>query len=235
MPAVGEMTVHFETVEPINSVELVRAGTEKPSFSSGLYAVAGKRVFDIAIVLVLLPILLPVMLVVALVLVAQGHRPFYVQPRVGRGGQTFSIVKFRTMVPNADRILEDYLSRNPEAREEWNRHQKLKNDPRITLAGGLLRRTSMDELPQFLNVLRGDMSIVGPRPMMLGQREMYPGEAYYQLRPGITGPWQVSDRNHCEFRDRAAFDSSYAASISFVGDLSILLKTVSVVLRGTGY
>jgi lipopolysaccharide/colanic/teichoic acid biosynthesis glycosyltransferase len=143
--------------------------------------------------------------------------------------------KLRTMVDNADERLEAYLEANPEARSEWDSSQKLKDDPRITRVGRMLRRTSLDELPQVLNVLTGDMSLVGPRPMMPSQRTLYPGSAYYRLRPGITGSWQVTDRNDSTFADRARFDTAYERELSLATDVKILLATVRVVLRGTGY
>ena len=163
-----------------------------------------------------------------------GSSPFYWSDRVGRGGKTFRMLKLRTMVPNADKLLEEYLSRNAEAMLEWNSTQKLKSDPRITAVGRLLRKTSLDELPQLWNVLIGDMSLVGPRPMMPSQRALYSGTAYYALRPGITGPWQVSVRNESEFAQRVDFDAKYDRTISFATDVKLLLATVRVVFRGTG-
>jgi lipopolysaccharide/colanic/teichoic acid biosynthesis glycosyltransferase len=127
------------------------------------------------------------------------------------------------------------LAANSSARAEWNTTQKLVNDPRITRIGSFLRKSSMDELPQLLNVLRGDMSLVGPRPMMPCQQVLYPGQAYYRLRPGITGFWQISQRNLCSFANRAKFDSRYEAKMSLVTDLRVLLGTIRVVLRCTGH
>lgn len=118
---------------------------------------------------------------------------------------------------------------------EWESTQKLKHDPRITRFGRFLRKSSLDELPQLWNVLKGDMSLVGPRPMLPEQRGLYPGLAYYELRPGLTGTWQVSERNESTFSKRAEFDRGYFESLSFLGDLNVLARTVSVVLRGTGY
>jgi len=145
------------------------------------------------------------------------------------------MLKLRTMVPNAEKQLESYLARNAEARLEWNSTQKLKSDPRITRLGKFLRKTSLDELPQLWNVLIGDMSLVGPRPMMPSQRPLYHGLAYYNLRPGITGIWQVSERNESAFSKRAEFDTEYDEILSFRKDLGLLWSTVRVVLKGTGY
>ena len=194
-----------------------------------------KPLLDRLLVLISLPITLPVIVVLALLVMRDGHNPFFSQARVGRGGQTFRLLKLRTMVPNAETRLEEFLSSNPEARAEWDATQKLKNDPGITKIGRLLRKTSLDELPQLLNVLAGQMSLVGPRPMMPCQKSMYRGEAYYRLKPGITGVWQVSSRNGCEFAERAQFDASYERELSFVTDAKVLLRTVGVVLRATGY
>lgn len=200
-----------------------------------IYRHGGKRILDIALVLAALPIIFFTVGLIALaMLVIERANPFYSQLRVGKGGKTFRIWKLRTMVPNADEMLESYLADNPAARLEWDRSQKLTDDPRITMIGQLLRPTSLDELPQLWNVLTGDMSLVGPRPMMLDQQKLYPSNAYYRLRPGLTGPWQVSARHRSAFADRARFDDAYDASLTLGGDITLLFKTVKVVLRGTG-
>jgi lipopolysaccharide/colanic/teichoic acid biosynthesis glycosyltransferase len=182
-----------------------------------------------------MPLALPLICIAALMIALDGHNPFYSQQRVGRNGKAFRMWKLRTMVHNADDLLEAHLAENEAARTEWNATQKLKNDPRITIVGRVLRKTSLDELPQLFNVLNGTMSLVGPRPMMVSQRNSYFGEAYFRLRPGITGPWQVSDRNECNFVDRVQFDDIYDRGLSLQADLLILVRTVLVVLRGTGY
>ena len=202
---------------------------------SGLYRNYVKRLFDVAAVLSASLVVGPLILLLALLVASDGSNPFYWNERVGRRGRNFRMLKLRTMVPDADKMLEDYLSRNAEARLEWNSTQKLKTDPRITRIGRFLRKTSLDELPQLWNVFIGDMSLVGPRPMMPSQRTLYSGLAYYALRPGITGPWQVSDRNEVEFSKRADFDREYEATISLMNDLRLLVATVRVVIRGTGY
>jgi len=139
------------------------------------------------------------------------------------------------MVANADELLADYLAHHPEEQKEWAATQKLKFDPRVTLMGRFLRKSSLDELPQLWNVLVGDMSLVGPRPMMPTQRPMYPGLSYYGLRPGLTCFWQISDRNASTFAKRAEFDGKYDDALSFVTDITVLLRTVGAVARGTGY
>lgn len=200
-----------------------------------IYRHGVKRVLDIAFVIMTLPISVPLMLCMMCFVVLDGHMPIYRQKRLGRGGRIFYLLKIRTMVPEADILLEHHLSQNREARREWDETQKLKCDPRITRLGFFLRKSSLDELPQLWNVLKGDMSVVGPRPMMVDQKALYPGKAYYEMRPGITGPWQVSERNETSFAERARFDSRYLASLSLSQDVLILLRTVRVVLRGTGY
>lgn len=195
-----------------------------------------KPVFDALLIILSLPITLPVILFCAIALWMEGGQPFYRQDRLGRNGKIFSIWKLRTMVRDADQQLETCLAADPALRREWNSTQKLKNDPRITRIGGLLRKTSLDELPQLLNVLKGEMSLVGPRPMMPDQLELY-GDTrpYFALLPGITGVWQVSARNEQNFSYRADIDADYFESVSLWRDLSLLLKTVGVVFRRTGY
>ncbi len=203
--------------------------------TSRLYKRYGKRVLDVLLVLAALPITLPVLLLCAAALWLEGGRPFYRQKRLGQDAKVFSILKLRTMVRDADTLLEYYLDADPEMRAEWEAKQKLKNDPRITKIGKILRVTSLDELPQLWNVLIGDMSLVGPRPMMLDQLDMYGApEAYFALRPGITGKWQVSSRNESEFCTRQVMDRDYLARLSLKEDVSILRRTIGVVLRGTG-
>lgn len=196
----------------------------------------GKQVMDAVFVLLALPFIVPVVLFCAAALWLEGGQPFYRQDRLGKDGRTFSIWKLRTMVRNADQLLESHLAADPALRREWDSTQKLKNDPRVTRIGAFLRKTSLDELPQMLNVLNGEMSLVGPRPMMPDQLEMY-GDAqrYFAVRPGITGIWQVSTRNEKGFSYRAQVDAIYFNSMSLGQDLVLLMKTVGVVLRRTGY
>jgi len=206
-----------------------------PRGSQG-YRRLGKRIADILFVVISLPVTLPVTVLCALALWIEGGQPFYQQRRLGRGGRSFSILKLRTMCREADQLLESYLAADPALRAEWDRTQKLKNDPRITPVGAFLRKTSLDELPQFLNVIRGDMSVVGPRPMMPEQLPMYPDPLpYFDMLPGITGQWQVSDRNENSFAHRSSIDAAYHTELSFKEDLRILFKTVGVVMRRTGY
>ena len=193
-----------------------------------------KRLIDIVGALALGLMALPVVIVAALLVRRDGGPAFYHQQRLGRDGAVFEIWKLRSMVMDADACLARHLEGDAEARLEWDKHQKLRCDPRITRVGRVLRKYSIDELPQFWNVLRGDMSLVGPRPMFPEQRGLYPGTAYFDMRPGLTGLWQISERNRCSFAERAAYDTTYAGTMSLHTDLAILLKTVTVVVRGTG-
>lgn len=217
---------------PEVTVPKKKRASQKPV---GTYRRITKRVVDTALTLLAAPLVVPVVALMALLIALDGHNPFYSQMRVGRGGKSFRMWKLRTMVHNADEMLESYLATNPGARLEWDATQKLKRDPRITFVGRILRKTSLDELPQLWNVVNGTMSLVGPRPMMLSQRASYPGTSYYNLKPGITGLWQISDRNECEFIGRVRYDDIYDRVVSLKIDMWVLLRTVSVVLRGTGY
>lgn len=200
-----------------------------------VYRNFGKRVIDIAICIISLPFVVPVIAILVILIAASGSNPFFTQTRMGQYGRSFKMWKLRTMVRNGDQIIERYLKVNPGAQEEWRTTQKLKSDPRITALGSFLRKTSLDELPQIWNVLCADMSLVGPRPMLVNQKYFYPGTDYYKLRPGISGNWQVSLRNESSFADRAAYDRHYNLALSLKEDMRILKDTVHVVLRATGY
>ena len=200
-----------------------------------------KRLFDVVVAAFLLVLLAPLLALLALALTASrdGGAVIYRQKRVGRGGRMFACLKFRSMRPDADRILAEILARNPALRAEWAETQKLQADPRITRIGRVLRSTSMDELPQLWNVLVGDMSLVGPRPvtqsevdgpyMTFGARQ-----DYLSVRPGVTGLWQVSGRSGVSFEQRTALDREYVRTLSFRRDIAILFRTVGVVVRHDG-
>jgi len=228
------MTLHYSDMRNAARTDVAIASSRSYE-ERGIYRTKLKRLLDISAILLMSFVVVPVVAIMALLVSLDGHNPFYSQLRVGKNGRNFRLWKIRTMTIDAEERLEAYPQKNQTAREEWELHQKLKSDPRITRVGRLLRKTSLDELPQLWNVLIGDMSLVGPRPMMLDQQDYYYGSAYYRLLPGITGLWQISDRNACSFSDRAVFDEKYDNSISFKTDIATLLKTVSVVLRGTGY
>lgn len=203
---------------------------------NGLYARFGKRGLDLLGALVLILVFSPLILVIAFLQVTQAGGVLFSHRRVGRGGEEFGCLKFRTMVPDAEARLRDLLAVDADARREWQESRKLTSDPRITGVGNVLRKTSLDELPQLLNVLRGEMSLVGPRPVTRAELAMYGDakSAYLALRPGLTGQWQVSGRNDVSYDQRVALDRDYAANFSLLGDLRILFQTVGVVLGATG-
>ena len=203
--------------------------------TDGWYARSGKRALDLLLVALSLPLSLPLIAICALALWIEGGQPFYWQARLGQGGRRFAIVKLRTMVRDADARMAHLLATDPVLRDEWNRTQKLRRDPRITRVGRLLRATSLDELPQLWNVAKGEMSLVGPRPMLPEQLRLYGDAAHYEaLKPGITGLWQVSTRNDREFSYRARVDAAYCRSLSPVRDLGLMIRTLGVVVRRTG-
>lgn len=201
---------------------------------SGPYRFVFKRMLDLTLVLLAAPFIVPIIAILALIVAREGGRPFYTQERLGLNGRVFRMWKLRTMVVDADARLQEHLAKDPAAREEWEVTQKLLNDPRITRIGAFLRKSSLDELPQLWNVMTGDMSLVGPRPMMIHQREMYPSAAYFRMRPGITGYWQTAGRHRTSFAARASFDAAYEKDISFATDVTLLFRTVGVVMKGTG-
>lgn len=195
------------------------------------------RVLDIIIAASALVFAMPLLIVVAaLIWLHDGGPPLFGHRRIGYGGSSFKCLKFRTMVVDAEAKLQALLARDPAARREWATDQKLRNDPRITPLGAFLRKSSLDELPQLWNVLRGEMSIVGPRPIVQAEVARY-GRGfrhYCSVRPGITGLWQVSGRNDVSYRRRVALDRMYARSKCLTTDLNIILKTIPAVLMRSG-
>jgi lipopolysaccharide/colanic/teichoic acid biosynthesis glycosyltransferase len=181
-------------------------------------------------------VFLPLILLVTALLCIDGGPVIYRHRRIGREGKEFECLKFRSMVTNADRVLHDVLERQPELKAEWLRDHKLRRDPRITAIGRFLRRTSLDELPQLWNVFIGDMSMVGPRPIVLDELLRYGRCAaiYLSAKPGITGLWQVKGRNNLNYRHRVALDVYYVKRQTLLLDMYILLKTARVVLGGDG-
>ena len=196
----------------------------------------GKAVFDTVMTICLAPLfclaLIPIILIVSL----DRGPVFFGHTRIGKGGKPFKVLKIRTMVPDAEQRLAGYLAENPEAAQEWDETRKLKNDPRITRIGKFLRATSLDELPQVINVIRGDMSWVGPRPVVADELKKYGPAAhvYLSMKPGVTGLWQVSNRNAESYEDRVDMDLRYARDMDPLTDLSIVLKTALVMVRKTG-
>jgi exopolysaccharide production protein ExoY len=196
-----------------------------------------KRLFDIVGALGLLVLASPLLLVIFLMIrVHDNHPALFSQERVGLGGRMFRCFKVRSMVPDATALLPGILASNPAARTEWDRWQKLTHDPRVTPLGQFIRKTSIDELPQLWNVLKGDMSLVGPRPISYAETVRY-GDAiadYASVRPGLTGLWQVSGRSDIEYDERVKLDSLYANGRSFWGDIRILLMTIPAVMKSRG-
>ncbi len=196
-----------------------------------------KRMIDLVVASTGLVLLLPVFLAIAVIIwLDSPGRIFYRQTRIGKNDRKFSVVKFRTMQINADRFLRNYLEKNPSQMKEWEQFQKLKLDPRITRFGRFLRRFSIDEIPQLWNVIKGDMSLVGPRPILLDQRERYgkPYALYKKVNPGITGLWQISGRASTSFNRRVELDKEYVMNWSVWLDVLILVKTFRVVVKQNG-
>jgi lipopolysaccharide/colanic/teichoic acid biosynthesis glycosyltransferase len=196
-----------------------------------------KRLLDVAVALVLLIPALPFAALISLAIRLESRGPvFFAHTRIGRGNRPLRLWKFRTMVEDADAVLEEYLKAHPDLLSEWLETHKLKNDPRVTRVGRLLRRSSLDELPQLVNVLRGEMSMVGPRPIVAEEAARYGPvfPLYLQVKPGLTGLWQVSGRTDTSYRARTALDLRYLCERTLGLDLLVLLKTVRVVLLGHG-
>lgn len=195
-----------------------------------------KRAFDIVAAFVLLVLLLPLFAAVAALVATDGGPVYFRHTRIGHGGKSFGCLKFRTMVVGAEPLLREYLSHHPEAAEEWARDQKLTFDPRVTTIGRALRQTSLDELPQLFNVLKGEMSLVGPRPITESELARYGSHlAHYKaVRPGITGLWQVSGRSDLSYDKRVVLDVEYVENWHLLLDVRILLRTPWVVLNRVG-
>jgi len=197
-----------------------------------------KRLFDIGFsvfaIIVTLPITIPIAIIIKLI---DGGSIIYGHERVGKGGKKFKVLKFRSMYMDAEKKLKEILENDPKAKEEWEQTFKLKNDPRITPIGKFLRKTSLDELPQFINVLKGDMSVVGPRPVVEEELIKYykeKADLYKSVKPGVTGYWQVEGRSDTDYDERIKMDEYYIKNQSFLLDLKIILKTIKVMITGKG-
>jgi exopolysaccharide production protein ExoY len=207
--------------------------------AAGSGAVGGftKRGFDIAAALLGMILCGPLLVSIAvLIKIINGGPVVFRHARIGFDGKRFSCLKFRTMVNNADEVLTRHITANSAAASEWATTQKLRNDPRLTALGSILRKTCIDELPQLFNILKGDMSLVGPRPIVAAEMSrygVYIGD-YLRVRPGLTGAWQVSDRTNLEYAGRVRLDHEYVHNWSFRRDMVIITKTIGVVLRGEG-
>jgi exopolysaccharide production protein ExoY len=196
-----------------------------------------KRTFDVTSAGLALIVFSPIFLMImALVKFTDKGPAFYGHGRIGHKGRTFKCLKFRTMAVNGEEILRNHLRDNPEAAEEWRKTRKLRDDPRVTAVGRVLRKLSLDELPQLLNIVRGEMSVVGPRPVVDDELKVYDSFAVYylQTRPGLTGLWQISGRNDVSYETRIAFDTQYVQNWSLFSDVSIILRTIPAVCLARG-
>jgi Undecaprenyl-phosphate galactose phosphotransferase WbaP len=228
LPVVGLRQHHFFTHDVVMLVS--RNNLARP-FSRIL-----KAAFDHVVAMVLLLLLAPLLLALSMLVLLDGGPAFYRHKRIGAGGRIFDCIKFRTMVPDADRVLRRVLAENPAAADEWAATQKLHADPRVTSLGRFLRRSSLDELPQLINVLRGEMSLVGPRPIVQAETARYADDIdyYYETKPGLTGLWQVSGRSDTSYARRVRLDVWYVRNWTLWHDIAILLKTIPAVFLQRG-
>lgn len=206
--------------------------------SANIFYLIIKRLFDIVVGLIGLILLIPISIIIKVISICSGdfNSIFFTQNRIGKNGKEFKFYKFRSMVPNADIILFKLLEEDPEAAKEYKENKKLKNDPRITKIGKIIRKTSIDELPQLINVLLGDMSFIGNRPYLPREKEDM-GKYYYDIvksKPGLTGYWQVSGRSNTSFEHRLKLESYYSNHMSLKMDIKIFFKTFSAVIHGHG-
>ena len=223
------MDANIQTTKEITKIEI-----DKKDINKKVYRVI-KRIVDIIGALVGCIILVPLTIVIGIAnIISKDNGPvFYVQKRIGKNGKVFKMYKYRSMVVNADKKLRRYLLDNEEANEEFLKYRKLKDDPRITPIGSFIRKTSLDEFPQFINVLKGDMSLVGPRPYLPRERRAM-RKAYKEIiktKPGLTGPWQVSGRSELSLKERMQMDIEYIQTESFLSDTKFLFKTVLKIFK----
>lgn len=197
-----------------------------------------KRIFDFCFSLLVLLFSFPLFIIIGIIIRCTSNGPiFYFQERIGRGGVPFKCYKFRTMHPDAEDRLQLILASDPQKKDEWQNNHKLKNDPRITSIGKFLRKTSLDEFPQFWNVIRGDLSVVGPRPVVHEEIVYHYGPKAYKIlsiRPGLTGIWQVSGRGTTGYTKRILLDEHYVDTRSFILDIKIILKTIPSMITAKG-
>ena len=197
-----------------------------------------KRTFDIITAAIGCIVLLPLMLIVKICNIITGdlNPMFYKQKRVGKNGKLIYIYKFRSMVPNADEVLKELLEKSPERKKEWEENQKFENDPRITKIGNILRKTSLDEVPQMINVLKGDMSLIGPRPLIEGELDSHNGNhgLYESARPGITGWWACNGRSATTYKERLKLEYYYVENMNLKLDIKCIIKTIAAVIKKDG-
>lgn len=222
------------------SLQSVDSGAVHFRKSVSSRAVFLKRTLDVVACSIFIIAFAPLIAFLIILVSLDGGPAFYSQKRIGRNGAMFPCFKFRTMVEDADRVLEQLLAEDAALRQEFQRFWKLKDDPRVTLVGKILRRYSLDELPQIFNVLRGDMSLVGPRPRPVSEMQYFElvmpefNHAYLSVKPGLTGLWQISGRNHLTLEEKAELDARYARDWSVRGDFAIILATFPIVFSGDG-
>jgi exopolysaccharide production protein ExoY len=233
--ALDHGAVGLRSLEPWDREDTSAQNPERSAPPASPYSVA-KRILDVAGAIVLAAVFSPLILAIVILMRGEDGLIIYRHRRIGRDGRAFECLKFRTMVPNADHVLRELLERDPAIRAEWLRDHKLRNDPRITRVGRFLRKTSLDELPQLWNVMRGEMSLVGPRPVVREELLRYGRNVreYLSARPGITGLWQVKGRNDTDYRRRVALDTYYVRKQNLLLDLYILVMTTRVVLGRSG-
>ena len=223
------MDANIQTTKEINKIEI-----NKMQVNKKIYIVI-KRIIDVIGALVGCIVLIPLTLCIWIAnIIAKDNGPvFYVQKRIGKNGKVFTMYKYRSMIVDADRKLKRHLLDNPQANEEFMEFRKLKDDPRITPVGKFIRKTSLDEFPQFINVLKGDMSLVGPRPYL--PREKRAMRKYYKeiikAKPGLTGPWQVNGRSEISLKERMKMDIEYIQNVSLLNDIKYLFKTVFKIFK----
>jgi lipopolysaccharide/colanic/teichoic acid biosynthesis glycosyltransferase len=222
---------------PTDSDDVLAFDQELPSLDDMWSYQIAKRILDVLLAIALVPVLIPVLLALTVVVKLSSRGPvFFRQRRIGQNGRSFYLYKFRTMFSDSDLLLATHLAAMPEARREWEQYYKLRVDPRVTRLGALLRRTSLDELPQILNVLVGHMSLVGPRPVVEEELLRYGASLpfYTAAKPGITGLWQISGRGRLSYEARVSLDVHYVKTWSLLQDLRVLLKTAAAVWRCDG-
>ena len=220
----------------MNTNDITLEGNVVKERSKVLYKVI-KRTFDIVVSLVGCIFLLPIIIIVKIsYLISKDYNSiFYTQTRIGKNGKEFKLYKFRSMIPNADEVLKKLL-KNPIYKDEWERNQKLENDPRITKMGKILRKTSLDELPQMINVLKGDMAMIGPRPLVKGELDAHHGNhaIYESVRPGISGWWAVNGRSATTYEKRLELEYYYCENCSLMLDIKCFFMTITTVLHKRG-
>ena len=219
----------------MNGEAVVLERTETKSLSLIIYRII-KRLFDIFCSLIGLVFIIPIAIIIKICYMCTGDFSsiFYTQKRVGKNGKVFKLYKFRSMVKNADKKLEAYLKENKEAKKEWDKYQKLSNDPRITKVGKIIRKLSIDEVPQFINVLKGDMSMIGPRPLVQGELDAHNGDhsIYEAVKPGITGWWGCNGRSNTDYEERLELEYYYVKHRGIKLDIKCIFKTITSVLSG---